>query len=356
MTWHRGWFAATVCACCVAAGACRTVRQATEPELAIAPVLRLPGEAIESIAASPDGFVFVLTRSGRVYRSAAKDGSSWRLIAQTPWPSVSRGPGLPFFLPYFVPLTEHAVRVYTSASILRWDDGAGWKQDTALFPDTMIWCGDYSAQHGVSGAWARSDSAVYAVGRNGRVVRFDGSAWRVEATPLSAEGKNLCFDTWSQDLHAVAGDDSTVYAGGGSLIRRLGDGTWHDVPLPARSGYLAYVGGIAQTSNGPLFAIGYARHDSNEGQSVSLWRLAPNGWQRVAQGPPTFYQADHGSGDGRDVAEFSAYWGSVIVVKGARIHMWDLSHFQFRGAAAAAGAVFVAGRMHDTAMVARLPF
>ncbi len=353
MTRHRFRFAATVCAGLIAVGACRTVRQPTAPELTIAPVFRLPGAAIDFIAASPDGFVFVLTRSGDIYRSGQNGSSPWRLITQTPRHFVTRGPAA---IPIFAPLTQREIRVYASTWVLRWDEGTGWREDTAQFADRSLWCGDYGVHLGVNGAWARSDSDVYLVGRNGRVIHIEGSDWRIEPTPLSAAGKNPCFDTWAQDLQAVGGDDSTVYAGGGSLIRRLGDGTWHDVPLPARSGYYAYVGGIAQTSNGPLFAIGYARHDSNNGQSVSLWRLAPNGWQRVAQGPPTFYQADHGSGDGRDVAEFSAYWGSMIVVKGGRVRMWDLGTFQFRGAAAAAGAVFVAGRVHDTAMVARLPF
>lgn len=353
MTPHRLWFAAAVSACVLAVGACHTVRQSTAPESTIAPVFRLPGASIESIAASPDGFVFIWTRSGSIYRSGENGGSPWGLITQTPRHLIPHGSAA---VPIFAALSQRAIRVYASSWVLRWDEGTGWSEDTAQFADSALWCGDYGVHLGVNGAWARGDSNVYLVGRNGRVIRIDGSAWRIEPTPLSAARKNACFDTWAQDLHAVGGDDSTVYAGGGSLIRRLGDGTWHEVPLPARSGYLAYVGGIAQTSTGPLFAIGYARHDSNEGQSVSLWRLAPNGWQRVAQGPPTFYQADHGSGDGRDIAEFSAYWGSIIVVKGARIRMWDLRTFQFRGAVATRGAVFVAGRVHDTAMVARLPF
>ncbi len=117
--------------------------------------------------------------------------------------------------------------------LAQWRDGS-WSLDPCLPPRPL------------SAVWGRSATDVYAVGRGGLIMHYDGSAWRqVKGVPTSA------------DLYDIAGEGRRLVAvGAGGTILSLRDGRWHAEQSPSRADlygvWLGAGGGLAVGEEGTL--------------------------------------------------------------------------------------------------------
>jgi hypothetical protein len=105
-----------------------------------------------------------------------------------------------------------AVAVGQFGVILRWD-GSAWSEDPQSISLT---------QSQLNAVAFGSSGEGWAVGANGTILHYDGHAWRFERPPAADAAVNITSV-------AVAGSEAFAVAGG-NLIRRSGDGSWHEEP------------------------------------------------------------------------------------------------------------------------------
>jgi len=317
-------------------------------------VLRLPLRDIFSLAASPDGALFVSTFQGEVYRAPPGQPAAWTRIVQQP---SSGG----FVLERLFAPSAHTFFAISGSHTLRWDEGMGLREDRTPLSDSVVFCGDFFTGPHLEDIWGRNDHDVFAVGDHGLIVHYDGRGWTVVPNVLSAVAPSLCYESDDTDLYAVGGDASQVYAAGYSVIRRAGNGEWVSVSRPVGSNLGGDVRGVAAQAGIVLLGGGEFERSGNYPNyqftdPARLFLVAAARWESLLGANPPLFELSGGSAQPGESAVFWGYDGGIAVVTGASVRMISITAFgsQLRGAVAVGGSVYATGMLTDADVVVRL--
>lgn len=289
--------------------------------------LSLPGGFVFPLSSAADGTLFAWGSSG-LLRSSAGEPRRWDLIA-TP----------PDFITKLFAITDDEVYALTRqcGAVYRWRGSDGWRQ-VAQITESPMQAVDCPMLNSI---WGRNSADIYVVGVRGTLVHYDGHAWTQEATPLdsSVTTPDSPFDSY---LWGVAGNSSTVYAGGARLIRKQGDGAWELIPFPsdsvARCGYSA----VAADQSQGLFGFGPCI--STLGQA-ELRIVQPNVGREVD------FQGGTAAPEGEAV--LWSYAGFVAIMSEGRLQQMHFDHVGRVGAVAISGDwLYLAGTSYGTGATA----
>ncbi|MEL7448930.1 MAG: DUF6701 domain-containing protein [Pseudomonadota bacterium] len=178
------------------------------------------------------------------------------------------------------------------------------------------------------------DSLVFGVGRNGAIVRYDGSTWTTQPSPTGDDLVDV--HVVSSSLAFAVGDDGTALRWNGTTWTNLGTptgnnlrGVWADGPNAAwavgtNGTILAYDGATWSDQNGPAGAAGRAIEDA-WGDANGVYALDDRG---------ILYRFDRtgGTWDAPDTlcnvgGGFEDLWGdgtgNIFLVRRAQIYLND---------------------------------
>ena len=309
-------------------------------------VLRVENDRPKSLAAAPDGTIFVSMFSGALYRSAPAGEKPWEQVA-------TRGPTS--LLSMYAPSRRTVFGIANGAlSILRWSEHGGFRPENlpivggAPFPH---WCTETNTVGRLIAIGGKSETAVFAVGHHAFTYHYDGSRWDADPNILASFGL-FCDEDPHNTLVAVCANDAGVYAAGARILRTSGDGRWLPVSLPA-----------PRTKEDPVDVTAIARQDSSLVFAVRAWsttdsiepvfrllRLAPDGrsWTELASyAPPTWFGAPRAPAQTEGPAVFwNEQSASAIVVAHDRARLYRLQAAgqspEIRGAVVVGDALYFA--------------
>jgi hypothetical protein len=285
--------------------------------------LALPGGFVFPLSSAADGTLFTWGSSGLI-RSRIGEPRRWDIIA-TPQA----------YLTQLFAVSDDEVYALTRqcGAIYRWRGSDGWSQVTQITksPVQAVDCPQLNA------VWGRDSADIYVVGAHGTLVHYDGHTWTQEVTPIDASVDTPEFPEAS-DIWGVAGNSSTVYAGGALLIRKQGDGVWERIPFRsdnvARCGYTAVAAGPSQG----LFAFGPCISTLADAE---LRIVQPNAGRSVD------FQGGTAAPEGE--ALLWSYDGFVAIMSDGRLQQMHFEHVGRVGAVAISGDwLYLAGTSKGT--------
>jgi hypothetical protein len=211
------------------------------------------------------------------------------------------------------------------------DSGGAWEWEVMIS----------GTSNDLTGVWGRSGDEVYAVGRSGTILRYDGNAdleWVPEPFPSDAPGS---------DLGAVSGaaDGVPVAVGAtGTAIARLAGGGWAPVP----TGTEADLHGVCLSGDGGGWAVG------NDGTVLALdgasWQPLSSGVSEtlmdVACWPGGAYAVGHASSSGMSSLLLRLDIGSAIGME------HPTAHFMYAVSTAEDGASIAVAGQYQTSQEA----
>ena len=317
-------------------------------------LFQIRGQSIATVAASPDGALFVATSEG-VYRHIPGVGPTFERIMPAPndFPQVLAAPSRS--------VVYHLTRGL-DAGVMHWREGIGATR--VVLPPLEPWmtCGDDCLLWGLplSALWARSNDEVWASGDYGIVVRITGDTGRLERTPMlefahEAIGSSAIYRA---DLRYIAGDPKVLFLGSASALLRYQGGIWDTLPNPWRRspGCAAYA--MVIQHNTLLFG-GHVPFPGPETPCVIA--ITGERAERLDDelrgfGEPGIFGGALQS-DGSALFHASAYGRSEIaLLRGGRGQVLAFPElFGFGGAAVIGGYVYVGGQLGESAAVIRAP-
>ena len=161
-----------------------------------------------------------------------------------------------------------AVAVGWMGVIVHWD-GAAWRRLGGGIVDPMTRrFASIRANTPLFGLWASSPADVWAVGDEGRVCRFDGSAWHEVDCPTDAH------------LRAVlrAPDGTLMVAGAQGTVLTFRDGAWSRMA----TGTSSHLTGMHVEPDGTVYAVGGHFNARRNGFTGTLLRLRGGTWSQLA--------------------------------------------------------------------------
>ena len=161
-----------------------------------------------------------------------------------------------------------AVAVGWMGVIVHWN-GAAWRRLGGGIVDPMTRrFAPGRTNTPLFGLWASSPADVWAVGDEGRVCRFDGSAWHEVDCPADAH------------LRAVLGrpDGTLMVAGAQGTVLAYRDGAWSRMA----TGTSSHLTGLHVEHDGTVYAIGGHFNAQRNGFTGTLLRLRGGTWSQLA--------------------------------------------------------------------------
>ena len=204
-------------------------------------VLAIPARRVYQMTSSPDGAIFLSMFDGSIWRGGP--GRRWEQVAAT------NASHLTMYAP-----SATTLFAAEGPRIFRWDQGRGIREEETPISATRVRCLHTENSEQVEALWGRGAADVYAVGPNGLVVHYDGAAWKLEPNPLRDAAASSCQQSFANALYSVGGNDSTVFAAGGSVISRSRTGRWRTVPQPPGAHSARTIRAVGGRRDGAVFA------------------------------------------------------------------------------------------------------
>ena len=316
-------------------------------------LFEIRNEAIATVAASPDGALFIATTEA-VYRYIPADNGTFERLMPAPG-----------YFPQFLAAPSRRVVYHVTtgdSAVSRWEEGMGRTQ--ILLPPLEPWmtCGDDCIQFNLAvfALWARSETEAFAAGDYGVVVSITGTTARLEPTPMLefARGAIGSDAIYRARLNFIDGDAERVLIGSNSALLQGRNGAWDTLPNPWRlapgcagetlvlQGDLLLFGGLIPFPGSEMPCMVAVSGGRAERLDTELRGFGQPGIQRGARQP-----------DGSALFHASSYGrGEVAVFRGKHGRVYAFPELEWFGGAAIVGRyLYAGGQLGENAVIVRAP-